>query len=140
MLQVRGYKKVIKHFSHEASELHYVLQQLEAQDPEDHNVRLLATLTYNANPRISSTSRRSARFIYNFPLLPPQLWCNRYILLLWLSVICMLPFDMHVFDDSTSSGGPNLPDRILSQCRRYLQMSDLTPIAAAQLAARCEKT
>lgn len=48
----------------------------------------------------------------------------------------MLPFDMHVFDDSAASGGPSLPDRILAQCRAYLQVSDLTPGAAAQLAAR----
>jgi hypothetical protein len=51
VLQVRGYKKVIKHFSHEASELHYVLQQLEAQAPEDHNVRLEALIS-NAPTRI----------------------------------------------------------------------------------------
>lgn len=47
----------------------------------------------------------------------------------------MLPFDMHVFDDA-AKGGPSLPERIMSLCRQYLQAADLTPVAAAQLAAR----
>jgi len=57
-------------------------------------------------------------------------WETRYILLLWLSIIVLIPFDMARFD-----GGDKAPlvDRILSSCKRYLSSRDKCRDAAARL-------
>ena len=60
----------------------------------------------------------------------PVNWETRYILLLWLSIIVLIPFDMKRFD-----GGDKAPftDRILSLCKRYLSTRDKCRDAAARL-------
>ena len=57
-------------------------------------------------------------------------WETKYILLLWLSIIVLIPFDMARFD-----GGDKAPlvERILSCCKRYLVTRDKCREAAARL-------
>lgn len=58
-------------------------------------------------------------------------WANRYILLLWLSMICLLPFHMSVFDTSNT-----LVTAIITLCKKYLAVTDKSRDAAAVLIAR----
>ena len=61
--KVRGYKTVLKLFTHETADFHPILARLLKIDPADHSV-----------------------------------WHARYIMLLWQSLICLLPFDLAVLD------------------------------------------
>lgn len=54
-------------------------------------------------------------------------------MLVWLSLICMLPFDMTVLD---SGGAESDVRRIVSCCYRYLEAADKAREAAAILVAR----
>lgn len=36
------------------------------------------------------------------PVKDPDAWALRYIMLLWLSLVCMLPFDLAQFDNDSS--------------------------------------
>jgi hypothetical protein len=62
-----------------------------------------------------------------------QRWEERYVLLLWLSLICMLPFDMAVLD---SGGSQSDVRRIVTCCYRYLAAADKSREAAAIVIAR----
>ena len=57
-------------------------------------------------------------------------WETKYILLMWLSMIVLIPFDMARFDGGDK---PPLVDRILSCCKRYLVTRDKCQDAAAKL-------
>ena len=43
--------------------------------------------------------------IQNSPARDPQNWSLRYVVLLWLGLVCMLPFDLKQFDDDHDVGG-----------------------------------
>lgn len=57
-------------------------------------------------------------------------WEMRYILLLWLSLICMIPFDLHKFDRS-SSGSNTVAIRIQNIGRFFLASAGKEKDAAA---------
>jgi len=57
-------------------------------------------------------------------------WETRYILLLWLSIIVLIPFNMARFDSGEKAP---LADRLLSLCKRYLGVRDKCREAAATL-------
>ncbi|EGD78176.1 hypothetical protein PTSG_09052 [Salpingoeca rosetta] len=97
--KVRGYKTIMRCFSHEATDLILVLERIEAEETTDH-----------------------AR------------WQHRYILLLWLALISLLPFDIAVFDEK--KGGKTLPQRVLHICTTYLGSPDKGRDGAAQAAGR----
>eukprot|EP01147_Barroeca_monosierra_P001365 gene1365-4540_t len=97
--KVRGYKTVMKCFSHEATDLIYVLESIEKEPPSDH-------------------SR----------------WECRYVLLLWLALISLLPFDISIFDEHKD--GTSLPERVMIVCTTFLESSDKSQDAAAQASAR----
>ena len=59
-------------------------------------------------------------------------WESRYILLMWLSMIVLIPFDMTRFDDGTKAP---IMERILGCCKRYLAARDKCRDAAARLVA-----
>ena len=59
-------------------------------------------------------------------------WETRYILLMWLSMIVLIPFDMSRFDDGTKAP---IMERIMSCCKRYLSARDKCRDAAARLVA-----
>nr|XP_022315849.1 tubulin-specific chaperone D-like [Crassostrea virginica] len=69
-----------------------------------------------------------------------QTWETRYMLLLWLSVVCMIPFDMVRLDSNIPSedGEKKQPvmDRILNTAQIYLTVNDKCRDAAAFLAAK----
>ncbi|XP_062507532.1 tubulin-specific chaperone D-like [Corticium candelabrum] len=68
-----------------------------------------------------------------------QTWETRYMLLLWLSLLAMVPFDMVRFDGSGTDGRCQrapVVDRMLELAKRYLQVTDKSRDAAALLLAK----
>ncbi|XP_069124940.1 tubulin-specific chaperone D-like [Argopecten irradians] len=69
-----------------------------------------------------------------------QTWESRYMLILWLSMVCMIPFDMVRLDSNavSESGERRKPvmDRILDIARMYLTENDKCRDAAGYLASR----
>jgi len=57
-------------------------------------------------------------------------WETRYILLLWLSIIVLIPFNMSRFDSGEQAP---LSERLLALCKRYLGVRDKCREAAATL-------
>ncbi|NWX27676.1 TBCD protein, partial [Notiomystis cincta] len=70
----------------------------------------------------------------------PETWETRYMLLLWLSMICLIPFDLARFDSNLVSmeGQARQPtmDRILEIAKCYLVVSDKARDAAAVLVSK----
>ncbi|GFR29007.1 tubulin-specific chaperone D [Trichonephila clavata] len=64
-------------------------------------------------------------------------WEARYMLLLWMSIIVMIPFHMHRLDDTTDNKSEKKPimERIIDVIKLYLSVSDKARDAAAFLAA-----
>nr|CDS28117.2 tubulin specific chaperone D [Hymenolepis microstoma] len=60
-------------------------------------------------------------------------WQTRYVLLLWLSIVIMVPFALERLE---KSGKPPLVERIISEAKRYVVREDITQIAAAHLLAK----
>ncbi|NXL44779.1 TBCD protein, partial [Podilymbus podiceps] len=69
-----------------------------------------------------------------------ETWETRYMLLLWLSMICLIPFDLARFDGNIISeeGHTRMPtmDRILKIAKCYLVVSDKARDAAAVLVSK----
>lgn len=69
-----------------------------------------------------------------------ETWETRYMLLLWLSVTCLIPFDLARLDGNISSieGSTRVPimDRILTVAKSYLVVSDKSRDAAAVLVSK----
>uniref|UniRef100_A0A8V5HI46 Tubulin-specific chaperone D n=1 Tax=Melopsittacus undulatus TaxID=13146 RepID=A0A8V5HI46_MELUD len=69
----------------------------------------------------------------------PETWETRYMLLLWLSMICLIPFDLARFDGNISEEEhtrvPTM-DRILAVAKCYLVVSDKARDAAAVLVSK----
>ncbi|XP_053149234.1 tubulin-specific chaperone D [Hemicordylus capensis] len=69
-----------------------------------------------------------------------ETWETRYMLLLWLSVTCLIPFDLAKLDGNISSpeGCTRVPimDRILMVAKSYLVVSDKARDAAAVLVSK----
>jgi hypothetical protein len=58
-------------------------------------------------------------------------WESRYVLLLWLSMVVLVPFDIYTIDSSGSQGGQTLVSSIINLCRAYMEDSGPTRDAAA---------
>ena len=70
---------------------------------------------------------------------PPQTWETRYVLLLWLSIISMIPFDLTRMDGTVvggASGHQRTIDRIIEVAKTYLHVTDKSRDAAAMLLAK----
>ncbi|BFZ03564.1 hypothetical protein BsWGS_06603 [Bradybaena similaris] len=69
-----------------------------------------------------------------------ELWETRYILLLWLSIVCLIPFDLKRLDSNLQQGDGNYKvrtmDRIMTICKTYLLVPDKSRDAAANLTSR----
>lgn len=64
-------------------------------------------------------------------------WETRYILLLWLSLVCMLPFALHLLDGSAAPSSSTRPtSKIESIGKRYLGSSSKERDGAVALLAR----
>ncbi|XP_066141125.1 tubulin-specific chaperone D [Euwallacea fornicatus] len=100
LVNVRGYKDIVKHLPHEVADFEPVLCFLEEQ-----------------NARDSDT------------------WTTRYILLLWLSIIIMIPFDLSRFDGfhESETGKRSVMDRVLDVIKMYAIVPDKCRDAAAFL-------
>lgn len=100
VVNVRGYKDIVKHLPHEVADFEPVLCLLESQDPSD-----------------------------------PNTWTTRYILLLWLSIIIMIPFHLSRFDgfDESDSNKKSVMDRVLNVIKTYAVVPDKCRDAAAFL-------
>ncbi|KAJ8318891.1 hypothetical protein KUTeg_003982 [Tegillarca granosa] len=109
--KLRGYKIIVRQFPHEVSDVEPVIALLKAQNPEDFE---------------------TWKWRYT--------WESRYVLLLWLSMVCMIPFDMVRLDSNavTVTGEKQKPvmDRILDLARTYLTVNDKSRDAAAYLASK----
>jgi hypothetical protein len=75
LCKARGYKTILKFFSHDVSDLEPLLEFTEG---------LLASKTLG-----------KTRLVY---------WETMYILLLWLSLVCMIPFDLKTLDTKGDHG------------------------------------
>ncbi|XP_052408578.1 tubulin-specific chaperone D [Carassius gibelio] len=69
-----------------------------------------------------------------------ETWETRYILLLWLSMTCLIPFDLSRLDGHLSTDpGQNresIMDRILAVAKSYLRVSDKSRDAASMLVSK----
>ena len=67
-----------------------------------------------------------------------QTWETRYLLLLWLSIIVIIPFDLSRMDGVVHPGTPRqrIVDRILEVGKLYLSVADKSRDAAALLLAK----
>jgi hypothetical protein len=67
-----------------------------------------------------------------------ETWTTRYILLLWLSIIVMIPFHLCRFDgfSETESGNKTVMSRVLDIIKCYAIVSDKCRDAAAYLSSR----
>lgn len=67
-------------------------------------------------------------------------WETRYVLLLWLSMLCLVPFDLNTIDsstgDSSSSSSPSIVTNIVTLCKQYLGDPGATQVAAAVCLSR----
>ncbi|XP_030759284.1 tubulin-specific chaperone D [Sitophilus oryzae] len=100
VVNVRGYKDIVRHLPHEVADFEPVLQLLEAQDPNDSDT-----------------------------------WTTRYILLLWLSIIIMIPFHLSRFDgfNENTSDQKTVMTRVLEVIKIYAVVPDKCRDAAAFL-------
>lgn len=101
IINVRGYKVIVRHLPHEVADFEPVLQLLEAQDPTD-----------------------------------SKTWATRYVLLLWLSIIVMIPFHMSRLDGFEETCKKTVMDRMMDTCKTYVVVADKCRDAAAHLNAR----
>lgn len=69
-----------------------------------------------------------------------ECWQTRYMLLLWLSMVSMIPFDLRRLDSNLNTGDGNakqpVMERILSIAQLYLSVGDKCRDAAAYLLSR----
>ena len=64
----------------------------------------------------------------------PEQWPLRYVMLLWLSLICMLPFDLSQFDERNKPG--HTASQIESVAKTYINKAGIERDGAAILLAR----
>ncbi|PLW44532.1 hypothetical protein PCANC_08102 [Puccinia coronata f. sp. avenae] len=86
IVKVRGYKTIVRFFPHQVQDLSIVISTFG----------LLL-------PRLESKSNRIVETFSN-----TSVWHFRYILLLWLSLICMIPFNLSRFDNLSTLQSQNI--------------------------------
>ncbi|PKK78732.1 ARM repeat-containing protein [Rhizophagus irregularis] len=106
IMKIRGFKTILKFFSHEVADL----------EPTFYFLVVLNTKDFNA-------------------------WETRYVLLIWLSLICIIPFDLKTVDSKASgSEGKKekfpLVDHIIDLSKFYLKVTGKERDAAAVLLSR----
>ena len=83
LCKVRGYKTIVKFFPHEVSDMEQVVELLHFQETPELEVERTQTPKETTN--------------WN-----PQYWQVPYILVLWLSIIVLVPFDLTTIDSQRS--------------------------------------
>ncbi|KAI9208793.1 armadillo-type protein [Polychytrium aggregatum] len=102
--KVRGYKTVVKLFTHEVADLEPILDFLGV-------------------------------FVKSNNVNTFQTWHTRYVLLLWLSMLCRIPFDMKTVD-SGHGGEISLVERMISTCKVFLKSAGTESYGAGILLGR----
>jgi hypothetical protein len=64
----------------------------------------------------------------------PNQWALRYVVLLWLSIVCMIPFDLSQLDEPGSIG--KVADTVEDLGKKYLDRAGLEKEGAALLLSR----
>ncbi|CAG8433293.1 13041_t:CDS:10 [Ambispora gerdemannii] len=103
-MKIRGYKTIVKFFTHEVSDLEPTFYFLVAINPRDYDA-----------------------------------WETRYVLLIWLSLICMIPFDLRTVDSRALDKDDDkipLVDHIISLSKFYLNVTGKERDGAAVLLSR----
>ena len=118
--KVRGPKVMVRWFPHEVSDFNPVLTLLQQQDPHDYEV----IFTDPPNPKMAVLMSSS------------QMWETRYMLLLWLSFLLMVPFDLSRMDGSNKGCGHGTLERVFEVAKLYVGVRDKCRDAAAILLAR----
>lgn len=107
--KVRGYKTIVHYFPHEVADLTPTLAFLEhLRDQADGD-----------NAEAASTC-----------------WQVRYVCLLWLSLICMIPFDLAKFDSARQTAELSTASRIASVAQHFLASPGKERDAAAVVLGR----
>lgn len=75
-----------------------------------------------------------AKYLRELTSIPMSIWALRYIALLWLSLICRIPFDLTQFDGSKPKG--STATDIESTAKHYLSAAGLEREGAAVLLSR----
>nr|KAJ3417659.1 hypothetical protein HK105_000960 [Polyrhizophydium stewartii] len=101
LAKTRGHKVIVRFFTHEVADLEPVLAYLEF-------IAEIQTLAETRPAEMPPMPRRMHSY-----------WEMRYILLLWISLIAMVPFDLARVD-SGSSDGVKLVDRMLDLAKRFI--------------------
>lgn len=122
LISVRGYKTVARFFPHEAADLERVLQ----------------VLGYVTNQAASSTNGSHVG--------GTGLWEAQAVLLLWLSILILSPFDLVILDSSVTdsiggaaaaqAGYPPLAAKVMVLCQDFLSQPGAVREMAALLLAR----
>ncbi|KAF6263485.1 armadillo-type protein [Scenedesmus sp. NREL 46B-D3] len=121
LISVRGYKTVVRFFPHEASDLERVLQ----------------VLGFVADARAAADTAADNSSI--------SLWEAQAVLLLWLSILVLIPFDLVILDSEVTCASSRaaaqlaytpLAGRIMRLCQAYLQHPGAVREMAALLLAR----
>ncbi|CAI2185044.1 20232_t:CDS:10 [Funneliformis geosporum] len=104
IMKIRGFKTIVKFFTHEVSDLEPTFYFLVALDPKDY-----------------------------------EIWETRYVLLIWLSLICIIPFDLKTVDSRVNGGESNkfpLVDHMIGLSKFYLKATGKERDGAAVLLSR----
>ncbi|TKY90576.1 hypothetical protein EX895_000574 [Sporisorium graminicola] len=107
--KVRGYKTIVHYFPHEVADLPATLYFLEELQRSQE----------------SSTSALTANS-----------WELRYVCLLWLSLICMIPFDLAKFDRTHQDGNGTTASRISALANHFIASPGKERDAAAVVLGR----
>lgn len=126
-VQVRGAKVIVRWFSHEVADLEPTLSLLQQQDRTEHQVNS----GWEEWVGHTGSSSRGNVMLCSF-----QTWETRYILLLWLSIIVMIPFDLSRLDGSIGPTQHHTISRVLELARLYLTVTDKSQDAASLLCAK----
>ncbi|CAG8736301.1 24921_t:CDS:10 [Gigaspora margarita] len=103
MMKIRGFKTIVKFFTHEVSDLEPTFYFMAAQNPQDYTG-----------------------------------WETRYVLLIWLSLICMIPFDLKTVDSLAVAEENKFPlmNHMIELSKFYLKATGKERDGAAVLLSR----
>jgi hypothetical protein len=150
LCKVRGAKTVRRFLPHEARDLEPLVALTRAVDtafaPDTTTTTTTTTdgaaAASTASPTIataataSAASPTTAAAAAKMAVLHARRWQTRYCLMMWLSIVVMVPFDLESIDSDDGPGGQSVIGAIVALCERHLGDAGRTREAAAELVAR----
>jgi hypothetical protein len=130
--KVRGFKTVVKFFPHEVVDLEPCLKLLATQDPTDHEVKNEKICINFATPCMSLwqeiRSLLPAMKVWHMTVCHNiQTWETRYVLLLWLSILVMVPFSLETID-SMLAQADEAAVQVSAACLVLVMSARLVPV------------